>query len=644
MKVFLTILLFLSIGSAKAINYYVDSTGGSDLNTGTSALFAWQTVEKVNAYSLSPGFNPGDNIYFKRGLSWRTKLVFASSGTSISPITIGAYGTGEKPVITGLRAANGTWTDSSHIWSITLTGGVAYQNMILKDGVPIAKGRYPNSTYLTSYPNSFTRLTLEDVLPANYVGAEAVTGGYVYIWDINKIIAQTVDSINLQTPMTYNLPGNRINYFIQNSVKVLDLVNDWSHDSTTKKLYIYSLDTPRNVYYSSIDTLVSNHNNSYVTYDGITITGANRIGFSADSGRYVTLQNSTVSNSGMNGVGLNNSPHTILYNDSIVDALNDGFYTRQRSDSLSVTYSYFKRCGIYKGMNLSGNAASLGVFVFGNSNNFRNNQIDSVGYHGYEWLGLRDTVYRNYITNFCINKSDGGGIYSDGGSTGLPQTGSLVRSNIVGHGINGNGNGVAGIYMDNQSTGVLIDSNTVFDIFVGGNIVFNGGTLLTCRNNTSFANSGHSFKIANGAAFSTSTIVNNIFYSTYRALAVDYFGVINGTLTEDSNYVLRATASDSLFHDGASTYYSIAAWRSTTSLDAHSTDIFPTGIESAAAGNLYSNPTNNNATININGRYKDQAGTTYTNSIVLSAFGSALLWRTTDQPVISHNIGNLIFD
>lgn len=104
------IFLFLFIGlsifistSAFATTYYVDATNGLDRNAGTSETTAWKTIAKVNASQ----FNPGDQILFKMGEVWREGLLVPSSGVAGHSITIGAYGAGEKPVISGSDIFNG---------------------------------------------------------------------------------------------------------------------------------------------------------------------------------------------------------------------------------------------------------------------------------------------------------------------------------------------------------------------------------------------------------------------------------------------------------------------------------------------------------------------------------------------------------
>src|SRR5690554_6761529 len=85
--------LFTFISSAFSTDYYISSEG-DDSNSGTNPEQAWKTLDKVNQVE----FSAGDNIYFKRGDSWRGTLLITSSGTDGNPITYSAYGEGAEPI------------------------------------------------------------------------------------------------------------------------------------------------------------------------------------------------------------------------------------------------------------------------------------------------------------------------------------------------------------------------------------------------------------------------------------------------------------------------------------------------------------------------------------------------------------------
>jgi len=91
-------------GAAFGTTYYVSSSGGNDLNAGTSSSAAWQTLAHVNAQS----FAPGDSVLFKRGDVWNESLTPPSSGMAGNPIAFDAYGSGPAPNFTGYFAIPAT--------------------------------------------------------------------------------------------------------------------------------------------------------------------------------------------------------------------------------------------------------------------------------------------------------------------------------------------------------------------------------------------------------------------------------------------------------------------------------------------------------------------------------------------------------
>ncbi len=103
--------------------YYIDSTNGDDIWDGNIS-YPWKTIAKVNGES----FNPGDYILFKRGEVWREQLNVLSFGSAGSPITFGAYGVGEKPIINGADVLKG-WNDEGE--GVYSKGGISYNPQIV---------------------------------------------------------------------------------------------------------------------------------------------------------------------------------------------------------------------------------------------------------------------------------------------------------------------------------------------------------------------------------------------------------------------------------------------------------------------------------------------------------------------------------
>ncbi len=107
---------------AAGTTYYVDSVNGNDNNSGTSTASAWKTLSKVS----SKTFVSGDKILLNRGQTFTGMCWPKGSGSSGSPITLGVYGTGSRPIISAGTNEAAIKLQNQQYWviqSIETTGG-----------------------------------------------------------------------------------------------------------------------------------------------------------------------------------------------------------------------------------------------------------------------------------------------------------------------------------------------------------------------------------------------------------------------------------------------------------------------------------------------------------------------------------------
>jgi hypothetical protein len=91
--------------------YYLDCHSGLDSNAGTSNTQAWQSIAKANSATLQPG----DQLLLKRECAWQGPLQAAWNGSADQPIVIGAYGSGNLPIIRDSFSSNVQITGSYQI-------------------------------------------------------------------------------------------------------------------------------------------------------------------------------------------------------------------------------------------------------------------------------------------------------------------------------------------------------------------------------------------------------------------------------------------------------------------------------------------------------------------------------------------------
>lgn len=122
-----------SLRSARTI--YIDPNKGDDKNSGTSESKPLKTLNKASQLT----YGPGDKILIKRGtISTRGNLTVIGSGSQGKPITIGAYGKGDCPIIKarGGSALNyyGDNVNISNIWFTNETGEMGIDIVAAKPG------------------------------------------------------------------------------------------------------------------------------------------------------------------------------------------------------------------------------------------------------------------------------------------------------------------------------------------------------------------------------------------------------------------------------------------------------------------------------------------------------------------------------
>jgi hypothetical protein len=112
-----------SPAAAAGSTIYVDPVGGSDANAGTTESAPWKSLAKVNAVTITPG----TSILLKAGATFTNEFLdLRGSGTAASPISIGKYGAGARPVINfgntavggegfGVRVTNGSYWNISDL-------------------------------------------------------------------------------------------------------------------------------------------------------------------------------------------------------------------------------------------------------------------------------------------------------------------------------------------------------------------------------------------------------------------------------------------------------------------------------------------------------------------------------------------------
>lgn len=657
----ITILFTLLSGNASAgNNYYFSTSTGDDSRTPSQAknqATPWKTINKLNSYFSS--LLPGDYVLFKSGETFYGTIEVNKSGTSALPIVIGSYGTGEKPIITGLKTISG-WTNlGGNIWESSATDCKSTLNMVTLDGNIQLVGRFPNTTLLTyeSFTGSSKITDNQLTNSPNWTGAEVVIRANPYNWIRYPITSHSTTVITYSGSSYTGLTAN-FGYYFQRDPKTLDLNGEWYLNPTTKKLRMYFSDNNPNAHVvkaSTLDYVVYQNsyqnNRSYIRFENLSFEGGNESNIIINgTSTNNTILNCTSNYSGKNGITTSGLTNAAIKNCTVNNSLSTGIL--HSGNNAAITGNTVTKSGILFGMSQQ-NGGGCGIeIVSGTGNTIQFNHINSTGKHGIFLRGNNSIIKNNLVEYTALTHDDVGGIYT---------TGSYINSKIIGNivlytigdktGCTNANISVEGIYLDAPHTGVYVEGNTVAHSGRGG-IRYHNAWNVTARYNTLYDNPVNIMivKSALGTSYSyNQNIKNNISVcKTSSQLAFWIYNYFDGNPltfgTSDSNYFARPILDTNPIRTskpGNDTHYTLEQWKSASGKDLHSHKS-PQSISNENEILFEYNATQSNKTISFSGNYKGINGTIYTNSTVLLPYTSIVLLKmpvTTNQPPSIQNQG-----
>lgn len=495
----LTIFIFFNclFSSLAQTTYYVANLG-NDGNNGRSVATPLQSLSRVSQLTLQPG----DSVLFRRGDTFIGTLSIRRSGTAAKPIFFGAYGQGTKPTITGgipisnwSNAGINRWQASCSDCGDRITG-------LYRNGLSLPLGRYPNPDapnrgYLTVQTHAgATQLTSQQALTTDWTGAEVVLFPTYWIIDRATITQQKGNTLTVDNGSTYTLTDNW-GFLIQNHPATLDQPGEWYYNPANKTILLYSdSGSPTNqpITATAYDRSIDIANSAFITIKHLNIKEARHENLLASNVSNLVLADNTFTRAGENGLVLDGSGSNILVeNNSFSHINNNGVYVGTYQN-VTFRKNTIRDVGVLPNRGKSGDGQFTAFQSFATQNTLiENNVIDSIGYIGVSVFS-NSIIRQNLISNFCMTKSDGGGVYLWNGAQ-LPLHNIQIQSNIIQKGVGTLGplsatdyTGAHGVFLDDCVESVDMTDNTITDCH-GLGIYLHAVNHVNLTRNTSFNNS-----------------------------------------------------------------------------------------------------------------------------------------------------------
>ena len=623
-KFILPVLLLHLAMAVNAATYYFSSSSGDDARTSAQAQNSstpWKSVSKLN--TMMATLRPGDQVLFKRGETFSGGIVVTVSGNSAAPITFGAYGTGNKPIISGFSVAANWAPVRANVWEAPFWQPAGSESMVVMNNQQQAIGRYPNKAatnggYLVIDSHSGSTQLTSRQLPSspNWTGADVVIRKNRWILDRSTVTAHSGTTLNFVSASTNDIT-DKFGFFIENSTNTLDQNGEWYYDRSRTKLQMYFSANNPNAYSvkaSTVETLATLSFVNYISFSNLAFEGANSYAFNLTNCSNIGIDACSINYTGIDAIKGLSSGYVRLSNTVINNANNGGVNFYWNCSNNVITNDTIKNTAAIAGMGQSGNGTHQGIYLRGDYNLIQNSEIDSSGANGIHFEGNYSTVTRCFVNTFGFTIDDCGGIYTGQGlGDNTTYNSKSIIDNVVLNGIGSTGGtddttyvAAVGIYLDDNSNHVAVLRNTVANCAHTG--IFNHNSTYTdIESNTIYnCNNEQFLAVRSINPVSEVTFKNNICFSktaTQLASRIEsYYGNNNlpqlGNFT--GNYYCRPIDTSYMFYSmyqtGGSYYTSyetIDSWQSKYGLDggsASSPASIPAFSYSNASGvNVYPN-------------------------------------------------------
>ncbi len=408
-----------------AVTYYLDASN-SRLGIGTRAN-PWQRVSSIR------NIIPGDLILFKRGNIWLESLAIPTSN-----ITVGAYGSGEQPILDMSLPVKKKWNRvNANIYSAPWP---------VQPGVLLYQGKARAAITTLSFKDLPSKLQagaillqLDDIY-SNFLvtsaAADTVSGISFFTIHENKqiVVRQLENGREKRWASPLGIPR------IIHTIRGLTRSGHWYWNDG--RLYLYADTAPLSGSVTVADKAYGIHavGKANLSIENITIHGAGEVGLFLQNTSNSTIRNIHILKCGSlghkTGLLLFNSSNNLIVNNRIDSVLVNGIALY--AENGQTLNNRINNNSIYKpgggGITISSNGNPETVA----DNIIEENVIEHANALSYDGAGIytlfsgSNFIQKNTIKNCGSERLRSAGIMADGGTMPLTIEANIIENNSMG--------------------------------------------------------------------------------------------------------------------------------------------------------------------------------------------------------------------
>lgn len=409
--------------------YYV-SPSGDDGASGLSPSAAWKSPNVFCGGKVKRG----DVVLLERGATFRTKLTVCDpSGGSALPTVLGAYGSGESPIIAGSDLVQGWTKVAGNTWRASVAEEV---KGLFFNGEWQPPARTPNAGFATTGENIAGGAgSVQIKTPSLSGGANAYAGATLRIrtsnwsYENRKVTASSNGQLTIDSATSFDVSDGGWGYFLDGKLEFLDAPGEWFYDAGARTLYFNApgdVEPATGVSEAVVrDDAIRLYNNAGVdsgfVFDGVTAAQAYDSAISlAYLNHNVTLRRVTARDS-YKGIAAWMDDVDVVES-TISGTLDEG--ARFGGKNARLLRSAVRDIALHPGYGAE-RWGYLGLVFQGDNFVMRHNVVDGVGYIGVTGGGADGLIEENLVQHSMAVLNDGGSIAFD------HCDGLTIKKNIV---------------------------------------------------------------------------------------------------------------------------------------------------------------------------------------------------------------------
>ncbi|MDX2078605.1 MAG: right-handed parallel beta-helix repeat-containing protein [bacterium] len=493
----LWLLLIISPLSAQTteVIYYVAPNGDDNADGSESA--PWRTLNRVQQAISTTEIMAGGQILFQRNGVYEGSLNLSESyiATADAPLIFGAYGEGENPIITALFPL-ADWVEiNTNIWQTTCDNCAPRTDLLLINGNPQPKARYPNldeedEGYLYFDGFEGRSALIDDALvgDVDWSGGELVIRSIAWVLDRYPILDHVENRIQLGETLDETSYDFEVGYgyFLQNHPAALDREGEWVHDATNQSITLYTTTDPNThvIQTTSTPILLDMTYTSHIIVRDLSLYGGMSYTVLMGISENITFDNVVISYSPGKAIDMTGVNTIRILNSHISNHLSNGILSWSCIECL-IQNNIIENIGLLAGMGRGGDISYNGINIHGDNTLIEYNTLQYLGYNA---IGIGGNVSARYnlVQYFALVKVDSGGIGT------FETKDSQIIGNIVLYGLGSDAAipwgipAVNGIYIDDNSENIEVRDNVIGYMGENGIVLHNTKNIIL-ENNIIFA-------------------------------------------------------------------------------------------------------------------------------------------------------------